>query len=239
MRRRVPAAKTPKAHYAAARRGDADPRRALARQDARADGQTPRGPQVHAGQIRVSRRRGRAERPAHERRRPARRSRRGRSSSRRRAAPRPDYARGAGAGRDPRDFRGDGPRARRHRPRRARPPTSAWARFAATGVFPALDGIDFLARAITPPGRPRRFDARFFIADASLIAHRGRGHRSRRAELVELVWTPIEEALKLDIPHITRVVLGDLAALGVSRRRTASARGRSIGSCARPGCARN
>ena len=33
------------------------------------------------------------------------------------------------------------------------PPPGAWTRFAATGVVPALDAIDFLARAITPPGR--------------------------------------------------------------------------------------
>ena len=32
------------------------------------------------------------------------------------------------------------------------PPPGAWSRFAATGVYPILDGIDFLARAITPPG---------------------------------------------------------------------------------------
>ena len=48
------------------------------------------------------------------------------------------------------------------------PPPGAWTRFAATGVYPTLDAIDFLARAITPPGRPRRFDARFLIADARL-----------------------------------------------------------------------
>ena len=41
-----------------------------------------------------------------------------------------------------------------------KPPPGAWSRFAATGVTPALDAIDFLAGAITPPGRPRRFDAR-------------------------------------------------------------------------------
>ena len=93
------------------------------------------------------------------------------------------------------------------------PPPGAWTRFAATGVFPALDGIDFLARAITPPGRPRRFDARFFVADASLIAHRAEGIVHPGAELVELTWTPIEKALDLDIPHITRAVLGHLAEL--------------------------
>src|SRR5271167_1453893 len=94
------------------------------------------------------------------------------------------------------------------------PPAGAWTRFAATGVYPALDGIDFLARAITPPGRPRRFDARFFVAESALIAHRSEGIVHGDAELVELTWTPIDKALELDIPHITRVVLGHLAELG-------------------------
>jgi 8-oxo-dGTP pyrophosphatase MutT (NUDIX family) len=94
-----------------------------------------------------------------------------------------------------------------------KPPSGAWARFAATGVFPALDGIDFLARAITPPGRSRRFDARFFVADASLIAHRAEGIVHPEAELVELTWTPIETALQLDIPRITQAMLGHLAEL--------------------------
>jgi 8-oxo-dGTP pyrophosphatase MutT (NUDIX family) len=94
------------------------------------------------------------------------------------------------------------------------PPEGAWTRFAATGVFPTLEGVDFLARAITPPGRVRRFDARFFVADAALIAHRGEGAVHPDAELVELMWIPIEKALELDIPRITRTILGDLAELG-------------------------
>ena len=93
------------------------------------------------------------------------------------------------------------------------PPNEAWRQFAATGVFPALDGIDFLARAITPPGRPRRFDARFFIADAAAIAHEAPDIVHPEAELVELVWTPVAKALDLDIPRITQLVLGDLAEL--------------------------
>jgi 8-oxo-dGTP pyrophosphatase MutT (NUDIX family) len=104
----------------------------------------------------------------------------------------------------------------------ANPPEGAWARFAATGVYPALDRLDFLARAITPPGRPKRFDARFFVADSSLIAHRAEGVVHAEAELVELVWTPLDKALELDIPHITRLVLADLAAAagsGMARDR--------------------
>jgi 8-oxo-dGTP pyrophosphatase MutT (NUDIX family) len=93
-----------------------------------------------------------------------------------------------------------------------KPPEGTWARFAATGVFPTLDGLDFLARAITPPGRPRRFDTRFFVADAASIAHRAPDVIHAEAELVELVWTPLDEATELDLPLITRVVLSELAA---------------------------
>jgi len=96
------------------------------------------------------------------------------------------------------------------------PPAGVWTRFAETGVFPTLDGIDLLARAITPPGRARRFDARFFIADADLIAHRVEDVVHDGAELVELTWTPIEKALELDIPNITRQILSDLAAISAA-----------------------
>ena len=43
-----------------------------------------------------------------------------------------------------------------------------------------------------------------------------------QAELIELVWTPLDEALALDLPLITRAVLGDLAAAaqaGMDRAR--------------------
>jgi 8-oxo-dGTP pyrophosphatase MutT (NUDIX family) len=93
------------------------------------------------------------------------------------------------------------------------PPEGAWTRFAATGVFPTLEGVDFLARAITPPGRVRRFDARFFLAEATMIAHHAEGAVHADAELVELTWIPIEQALELDIPRITRMILGDLSEL--------------------------
>jgi 8-oxo-dGTP pyrophosphatase MutT (NUDIX family) len=105
-----------------------------------------------------------------------------------------------------------------------RAPTAppAWARFAAAGVTPALDGLEFIARAITPPGRPKRFDTRFLLADASLIAHQQDGIVGPASELVELVWMPIEKAAELDMPLITRIVLKELDAAmsgGFEKRR--------------------
>jgi 8-oxo-dGTP pyrophosphatase MutT (NUDIX family) len=90
------------------------------------------------------------------------------------------------------------------------PPPGAWTRFAATGVHPSLDAIDLLARAITPPGRVRRFDARFLIVDARFVAGRVDGAVHAEAELVELVWTPLDEARRLDLPGITHAALADL-----------------------------
>ncbi|HEV3044966.1 MAG TPA: NUDIX hydrolase, partial [Roseiarcus sp.] len=101
-------------------------------------------------------------------------------------------------------------------------PAGAWARFAATNVTPALDGLEFIARAITPPRRPKRFDTRFLVADAALIRHREPGIVGPDAELVELVWMPLEEAAGLDIPAITRIVLKELDAAmkgGMSKSR--------------------
>jgi 8-oxo-dGTP pyrophosphatase MutT (NUDIX family) len=91
-------------------------------------------------------------------------------------------------------------------------PDGPWAEFAKAGFYPDLSVLHFVARAITPPRRPRRFDTRFFSVDASSIAHRIDNVVHPEAELVELVWLPIAEARKLDLPTITNVVLQELEA---------------------------
>jgi len=91
-----------------------------------------------------------------------------------------------------------------------RAPAGAWQAFADAGIVPDLSAVHFVARAITPPGRPRRFDSRFFAADVSAVAHRADGFFGPDAELVELVWMPITEARRLDIPTITAVALEEL-----------------------------
>ena len=91
-------------------------------------------------------------------------------------------------------------------------PGEIWAEFEKARVHPDLGNIHFIARAITPPRRPRRFDTRFFTADASAIAHTIEGVVGPDSELVELTWVPIAEATHLDMPTITGVVLEELLA---------------------------
>ena len=50
------------------------------------------------------------------------------------------------------------------RRRRSKAP---WKPFTDAGLLPDPSGLFLIARAITPPGRVRRFDTRFFTADAS------------------------------------------------------------------------
>jgi 8-oxo-dGTP pyrophosphatase MutT (NUDIX family) len=91
-------------------------------------------------------------------------------------------------------------------------PGEIWAEFAKAKVHPDLGQIHFIARAITPPRRPRRFDTRFLTADASAVAHKIEGVVGPESELVELVWVPIEQATHLDMPTITGIVLEELLA---------------------------
>jgi 8-oxo-dGTP pyrophosphatase MutT (NUDIX family) len=91
--------------------------------------------------------------------------------------------------------------------------SSAWAEFFATGHLPALDKLDYVARAITPPYRPMRFHARFFLADASLA----RGEIKGSGELLKLHWVPIGDAKKLDLPRITAVVIDEIDKLASGR----------------------
>jgi 8-oxo-dGTP pyrophosphatase MutT (NUDIX family) len=89
-------------------------------------------------------------------------------------------------------------------------PGDIWSMFAEARIFPDLAQVHFIARAITPPRRPKRYDTRFFTADASLIAHEIEGVVGPDSELVELTWTPIAQAAQLDMPTITGVVLEEL-----------------------------
>lgn len=78
---------------------------------------------------------------------------------------------------------------------------------------PRPAALRFIFRAITPPGRSRRFDARFFLAD--LADFTGDAHRFSAAsdELTHLHWIDLPQARSLDLPFITEVVLAEVTAL--------------------------
>jgi 8-oxo-dGTP pyrophosphatase MutT (NUDIX family) len=86
---------------------------------------------------------------------------------------------------------------------------SDWGEFVAAGYLPDLAPLRFVARAITPPARTRRFDARFFTVDADHLASLDPGAGS--GELDEIAWFDWDAAAALDLPAITRAILGEVA----------------------------
>ena len=84
-----------------------------------------------------------------------------------------------------------------------------WQGFVEHGVQPSLAPLRFIARAITPPNRVRRFDTRFFSAWRSDVAVELPGGGPTN-ELEELVWLPLAKAREADIPDITRTILQEL-----------------------------
>ena len=87
-----------------------------------------------------------------------------------------------------------------------------WKDFAAAGYCPDASGLKFVFRAITPPGRPRRFDARFFLVDADLLVTDQDDFSAACDELSHLQWVPMKDVRKFDLPFITEVVLAEIAA---------------------------
>ena len=78
---------------------------------------------------------------------------------------------------------------------------------------PARGALRFVFRAITPPGRTRRFDARFLMADADALPGDQNDLSAASGELAHLRWLALPEARALDLPFITEVVLAEVAAL--------------------------
>lgn len=95
-------------------------------------------------------------------------------------------------------------------PGQLRTTSPSWSGFVEQGVVPDLSPLRFVARAVTPPGRIRRFDTRFLAAPLSAVSVQlAQGGPTQ--ELEGLVWLSLEEAMEADIPRITAVVLSELA----------------------------
>jgi len=101
------------------------------------------------------------------------------------------------------------------------PPTD-WHGFAATGHLPHAEPLQFVFRALTPPGRPRRFDARFFLIDADDLASDLDDFSQASDELSHLQWVGLDEVRGFDMPFITEVVLSEIAARAQDRSPPAS-----------------
>jgi 8-oxo-dGTP pyrophosphatase MutT (NUDIX family) len=84
---------------------------------------------------------------------------------------------------------------------------ATWQPFFDQGYLPSLAGLSLFARAITPPGRPRRYDTRFFCASIETVAAQTGAIDD---ELSDISWYSISETAELDLPPITRVIIEDL-----------------------------
>lgn len=68
---------------------------------------------------------------------------------------------------------------------------------------PDLSGLTLFMRAITPPGRTRRYDSRFFVADAGDVSNIDQPQHDGGGELLTLSWLTLDEIASLDLPLIT------------------------------------
>lgn len=102
--------------------------------------------------------------------------------------------------------------ARKARSRPGPDVPESWRDFYEKGLEPDVSGLHLVFRAITPPGRPRRFDARFFLLDMAEDRAGGEILTGGDGELSHLQWLTIPEARKLPLPFITGVVLAELEA---------------------------
>ena len=88
-------------------------------------------------------------------------------------------------------------------------PASDWLTYADQGAGPCLKGLTFIGRAVTPPYRPKRFDARFFMAEAEDVLVDERPAVDG-AELHDLQWVTLKDAMALDLPNVTRFMIGEI-----------------------------
>jgi len=77
--------------------------------------------------------------------------------------------------------------------------------------LPDLTNLRYMARAITPPGYPRRFDTHFFAVFTDEAGVEPSDIRDSR-ELEDLRWIDVNDVSAVRMPDITGIILGDLRA---------------------------
>ena len=100
---------------------------------------------------------------------------------------------------------------------------TGWQDYFSRGVRPPLESMDFIARAITPPYRTRRFDTRFFMVFDNVIHSDPSALGSATGELLDLHWLTLDEARQTDLPAITRMVI-DIVEERLTKSREAQLR---------------
>jgi 8-oxo-dGTP pyrophosphatase MutT (NUDIX family) len=94
------------------------------------------------------------------------------------------------------------------KPHPPRPAVGGWRAFLAQGAAPDLAALALIARAVTPSVVRKRFDARFFMADAAALMSLERAGDT--GELDRIDWFTLEDAAALDLPSITRMVIREI-----------------------------
>ena len=89
-------------------------------------------------------------------------------------------------------------------------PPEPWRGFAERGLLPDASALSFFFRALTPPGASRRYDARFFLADAAALRFDADDFSRAESELSHVQWVRVDKARELDLPFVTRLVLTEL-----------------------------
>lgn len=96
------------------------------------------------------------------------------------------------------------------RPAAARPGAGPWRAFRQQGALPDLSGLRYVARAVTPAGLPKRFDARFFLASADRLL--SPDPLPDCGEFDQIAWAPLDRIDDYDLPDITRLILTEARA---------------------------
>lgn len=85
-----------------------------------------------------------------------------------------------------------------------------FAAFSERHLIPDLAPFRLIARAITPPRRPRRFDTRFLAVFADAIVDQLLEGTGPSGELEDVHWLTLDAAKQLELPTITLTIIEEL-----------------------------
>lgn len=90
------------------------------------------------------------------------------------------------------------------------PPEGVWSQYAAHGAYPNLEGFHLIARAVTPPRFPKRYDTVFFAVGAQEICGQIEGVVGPQTELTALEWVDLNDFGDVPLAGVTRLILAEM-----------------------------